>query len=347
MDLWIYTEDFTAIGIVDTATSIIWTSRYRQCGDFEIYVSASSAMLDLLQEDRLVVRPDDDMVGIIEQIQTGTDVEDGDYIIATGRCLASILSRRIIWDQTTIDGTAENGVRKLITDACISPDIQERKIDRLALDAANGWTETIQTQYTGANLLEAVEEICAAKSYGFRVTRGTGKQYLFQLYKGVDRSAGQQENARVIFSEDYENLRSTRYTLDKNEYKSVALVAGEGEGTARRRTIVERSVDNSGLHRREMFVDARDVSSNDGEISEADYIAQLADRGEMALSEAPIVQSMEGSIEPDIMFIYKQDYFLGDIVTVINKHGVQVDTRVLEVVEAWDADGYTVTPTFG
>ena len=33
--------------------------------------------------------------------------------------------------------------------------------------------------------------------------------------------------------------------------------------------------------------------------------------------------------------------------TVINKHGIQADTQVLEIVETWDSDGYTVTPTFG
>ena len=108
-----------------------------------------------------------------------------------------------------------------------------------------------------------------------------------------------------------------------------------------------RSVDQSGLHRREMYVDARDISSNDGEISTSAYMAQLAERGNQSLSEAPTVRSMEGTIEPTMMFEYKKDYFLGDLVTVINKHGIQADTQVLEIVETWDSDGYTVTPTFG
>lgn len=346
MDLWIYSEDFAALGVVDTATSIIWANRFRQVGDFEIYISASEKWLDLLQEDRLVVRPDDDMVGIIERVQTGTDYEDGDFIIATGRCTRSILARRIVWDQTTINGTAENGMRKLVTDAFISPTIAARKYDRLALAAAHGYTDKLQAQYTGDNILEKIEEICAAKNTGFKMTRQNGKHVL-DFYKGTDRSMTQRINPRVIFSEEYDNLRATTYTLDKTEYKTVALVAGEGEGTARRRTIVGRSVDQSGLHRREVFVDARDVSSDEGAVSETEYIAQLADRGETALCEAPIIQSMEGTIEPTQMYTYKVDYFLGDIVTVVNKYGIQVNTQVLEVVETWDEEGYTCTPTFG
>lgn len=346
MDLWIYSEDFAALGIVDTATSIIWANRFRQCGDFEIYISASAAMLDLLKEDRLVIRPDDEMVGIIEQVKTGTDTEDGDYIIASGRSAGSLFDRRIIWDQTEINGTVENGLRTLITDAFISPAIAARKYDRLTLAEAHGFTETMQTQYTGDNVLEAVENLCAANNYGFKVIR-QGTKFVVDFYKGTDRTAGQAVNPRVIFSEAYQNLQSTEYTLNKKDYKSVALVAGEGEGAARRRTVVGRSVDQSGLHRREMFVDARDISSNEGEITDADYIAQLAERGTQSLSEAPIIQSMEGSIEPNMMYKYKEDYFLGDLVTVINKHGTQADTQVLEIVETWDSDGYTVTPTFG
>ena len=96
MDLWILTEDFQRVGIVDTATSIIWANRHRQHGDFEIYISASAAMLDLLKEDRFVVRDDDDMVGIIEHTKIDTDEENGDFLIVSGRCSRSILTRRIV-----------------------------------------------------------------------------------------------------------------------------------------------------------------------------------------------------------------------------------------------------------
>lgn len=347
MNLWIYTEEFVAQGIVDTASSIIWANRARQCGDFEIYVSVTAELQDLLQVDRFVVRDDDDMIGIIENVETGTDEESGDYIIASGRCLRSILARRIIWDQTAINGKVENGMRQLVTDALISPAITARKYDRLTLATAHGYTDTVQAQYTGDNLLDALEKLSAAKDYCFKITRGEENALVLDFYKGVNRSKSQAENPRVIFSEEYDNLLSTKYTHNKANYKTVALVAGEGEGTARRRRIVGRSVDQSGLHRRELYVDARDVSSNDGEISDADYNEQLDERGDTALCEAPDVRSMEGAIEPRQMYAYKTDYFLGDTVTVINKYGVEVDTQVLEVVEVWDQNGYTCTPTFG
>jgi len=346
IDLWIYNEDFEALGVVDNYNSLIWANRFRQCGDFEIYVSISDDLVELLQEDRWVVRPDDDMVGIIEHVEIGTDEENGDYLQVTGRCLRQIVGRRIVWDQTTISGTAENGLRKLVTDAFISPAIEARKYDKLVLAEAHGYAETITAQYTGDNLLDVVENLCAAKNYGFSVTMGDG-QLVLDFYKGTNRAMTQHENPRVIFSEDNDNLRATTYHLNKTNYKTVALVAGEGEGSARKRVTVEHTEDTAGLHRRELYVDARDLSTNDGKISAADYEAQLAERGATNLSEQPIVQSMEGTIEPMQMYAYKVDYFLGDTVTVVNKYGIAVDVQVLEVVEVWDEDGYTCTPTFG
>lgn len=346
MDLWIYDEDFTRLGIVDTASSIIWANRFRQCGDFEIYVPASAEIMELLQEDRLVGRSDDDMLCIVEKVLINEDQENGDYLTVTGRCIRSILDRRIIWDQTALSGTVENVMRRLVADAFISPAIPERKYDKLTLAEAHGYTDTVQVQYTGDNLLEAIESLCAANNYGFKITLQDGLLVL-DFYKGADRSASQSKNPRVVFSEEYDNLTASEYTMDKTAYKSVALVAGEGEGSARRRTIVSRNVDQEGLHRRELFVDARDVSSNEGEITDEEYLAQLAERGRTAMSEAARVESMQGTVEALQMYAYKEDYFLGDTATAINRYGVQADTQVLEVVEVWDETGYTCTPTFG
>lgn len=346
MDLWILTEDFQRVGIVDTATSIIWANRHRQHGDFEIYISASAAMLDLLQEDCLVMRDDDDMVGIIEKIELSTDEENGDFLTVTGRCTRIILDRRIVWEQTTIDSTVENGMRQLVTDALISPTIEERKYSGLTLAAEHGYSDRLRAQYTGTNIKETVESLCAANNYGYKMPL-VGDVLELDFYKGIDRSASQSERARVIFSEEYDNLTATTYTRDKSNYKSVVLVAGEGEGAARRHATVSRNTDVSGLHRRELYVDARDISSNEGAIADDEYLAQLAERGETALSESPIVESVEGTVEPLQTYTYKVDYFLGDIVTVINKYGIAADAQVLEVVETWDQDGYTCTPTFG
>lgn len=352
MELWIYSDAFAKLGVVDTADSIIWANRFRQCGDMEIYVAATDKMRDLLifdaeQEDRFVVRRDDEMACIIERVESVTDEEKGDFLLVTGRCLRSIYTRRIVWEQTVLSGTVEDGLRRLVSDAFMSDAMQGRKYAPLQLAAAHGYTDTLEKQITGAELLTAVEEICAANNYGFKVTISPREGTMTaDFYKGADRTAGQSENPRVIFSEQYGNLLGTNHTRDATAYKTVAKVAGEGEGTARRSVVVSRTGQTSGLRRREMFVDARDISSNDGEIGVTEYTGLLIDRGRSSMSEASMVESMTGSIIPR-QYVYGRDYFLGDLVTVIDKNGTAADTRVLEIIETWDENGYTATPTFG
>ena len=100
MDLYVLDKTFTPIGIIDSASSIIWANRYYDTGDFEVYIQANKKYISLLQKDYYIFRPDSEMVGIVEAVKITTDVESGDYITATGRDLKSILDRRIIWNQT-------------------------------------------------------------------------------------------------------------------------------------------------------------------------------------------------------------------------------------------------------
>ncbi len=346
MDLYVYEKDYSLLAIVDTASSIIWANRFRQCGDFEIYIPASTAMLELLTIDRLVGRMDDDMLGIIERVEVQTNEESGDYMIVTGRDVRSILDRRIVWEQTIYNGTVENGLRKLVTEAFISPTITARKYANLKLATAHSYTERARMQFTGTVLLEAVENLCAAYNYGFKISLSAGNLVL-DFYKASNRSADQTTLPRLIFSEDFDNLTASNYIKDKTGYKTVALVAGEGEGSARRKTTVESDSTKTGLDRREVYIDARDVSSNEGEVSASDYMEMLAERGTAELQTAVVVESMEGTVEAGQMHTYKVDYFLGDTVTVIDKYGITANAQVLEVVETWDENGYTCTPTFG
>lgn len=346
MDLYIYTEEMDLLGIVDTASSIIWSDRYRQNGDFEIYIAASPEMVALLALDNWVVCPGRSMVGIIETVKLTTDEEQGDYLTVTGRCLRSILSRRIVWDQTQLSGTVENAMRRLITDAFIAPTLAARKYDRVVLAEAHGYPSSVDKQYTGTVVQEAIEELCATYDYGYTVTVDDAKRVVVDFYRGADRSAGQEDIPRVIFSEAFDNLMGSTYTADTTNYKNVALVAGEGEGAARKREPVGSS-SNTGLHRREMYLDARDLSTNDGEIDDATYRQQMQSRGDTSLAEAGVVESMDGAVEHTTQYVYGADYFLGDRVTVINKYGIQIDVQVLEVVEVWDENGYSCTPTFG
>lgn len=76
------------------------------------------------------------------------------------------------------------------------------------------------------------------------------------------------------------------------------------------------------------------------------YSVYLLNRGAENLAEYGEVISFEGSVIPDVTFVYKQDYFLGDIVSVENEYGIKASARIVEVVEVMDDNGYSMEPKF-
>lgn len=342
MEFYILNTSKELIGVLDMFQSAIWTPRYSDVGDFELQVTACPEMLQMLAEDHLLTRLDDDMVGVVERVKLVTDEEDGDSLLVSGRDAKCILERRIVWTQTNLSGTVENCVRQLITENVISPSDPARVIPNFVLGARKGFTETMQMQVTGDNLLEVITKICQTYAMGFSV-RVEGGNFVFDLYKGEDRSFRQSANPRVKFSPEFENVLTVEYESDRTNVKNVALVAGEGEGTDRRTVSVGTE---SGLSRRELYVDARDVSTNNGEIDATTYSAMLSERGSERLTEHGVITSFFGQVEPSVNYEYKKDYFLGDIVQIENEYGITAPQRITEIIECEDANGYSVTPTF-
>ncbi len=76
------------------------------------------------------------------------------------------------------------------------------------------------------------------------------------------------------------------------------------------------------------------------------YTVYLMNRGYEKLSEYRAVTAFEGRIDPLTTFVYKKDYFLGDVVSVENEFGIHAGARITEVVETFDENGYVVEPRF-
>lgn len=343
MDLYILDKSFNPIGVIDTASSVIWAERYYDAGDFEIYIKAEKKYIELLQQENYVTRLDSEMVGIIERVQLNIDVENGDYLTVSGRDLKSILDRRIIWNQTNLSGKAEMILRQLINENVINPSIAARKIPGVKLGEVKGFTDTLELQATGEDLLTKVIELCKAAEIGWRTFIDEEGSIVIDFYRGENRSYSQEDNPYVVFSPEFDNLLSTETSQDITTLKNAALVAGEGEGTARKTVTIGTA---SGMDRREMFIEATDISSNDGEISSSQYLALLRDRGRELLAAAVKTLGISGAAETTLTYKLNEDYFLGDTVAVTNEYGISANTKILEIIESEDATGYNVIPTF-
>lgn len=262
MDLFVLNTDLEVISIADTYSSLIWTDRYNECGDFEICVPMRQEALEYFKQGYYLSRNDSEHIMVIEELMIKSDIEDGDTLIITGRSIESILDRRVVWGQKIITGNLQNGIQTLLNENVISPSNVNRKISNFIFEASTDPVVTglsIDAQYTGDNLYEVITNVCKETSIGFKVTLDENKRFVFKLYAGVDRSYDQTVNPYVVFSPKFDNLITSNYFESSKELKNVTLVGGEGEGTQRRYTAVGNLI---GLNRRELFTDARDISSD-------------------------------------------------------------------------------------
>lgn len=341
----ILNSSFNKIGIIDNFSSLIWTKRYFEYGDFEVYVRADTETLELFQQGTYVSRDDDDMICIIETIRLNTDVENGNYLTVSGRCLKSMLERRIVWYQTNLYGRANLVLEALIDHNAINTDNINRDFLNLSIGSTPYTDEVISKQITGDNLYDCVLDFCKTFGWGFEIVRtGMGNGLKFNAYEGKNRTDSQSRNPKVVFSAEYDNLPRTNYLYSVLNYRNTARIAGEGEGTLRKTAIIGN--DNTDLDRYEVFVDARDVSSNNGEINESDYHKLLLQRGKDKLSESPLTMNVDGEIDATEQYVYKEDYFVGDIVQIKTEYGISATARILEVIECEDETGYKIIPTF-
>lgn len=350
-------QSLNRVGVVDDFISVIWRPAYYDVGDFELYINASSEAVKLLQPDYYLVRDKDVSVDeggnviyrnvmIIKNFTLETGSELGDRFIFTGRELKFLLNKRIVWQQTTLSGTAENAIRKLISDNAISPSDSKRVIPLLTLGASAGLTDSIDKQVTGDKLDTCISEICTAYNYGWDVYV-YNKNLVFIVYKGVDRSYAQNDRPYVVFSDDFDNIINSTYERRSEEYGNCTLIAGEGEGTARITTTVNNTL--SGHARYEVYTDARDLSRNEGtpeEIDATTYLKLLVERGRENVAALGITEGFSGEVVAEGSFTYTVDFDLGDTVTVINKYGIGKNVIVLSAIESVDDTGTKLIPQF-
>lgn len=349
MEVVVLNTNFEVIALLDVFKSLIWTDRYDQYGDFEIYIPADSNTLKFLNEDHYLFTKDSEHGMIVEQKSIESDVEDGDYVAITGRSLESILTRRIIWGTKVLTGNFQDAIETLLNEAIIAPSDQDRKIENFIFQKSNDpkITElTIDAQYTCSNLYTTIEELCKKNHIGFKVVLNETNQFVFSLYAGVDRSYSQTTNPYVVFSPNFENIANSNYYTSKMNYKNVTLVVGEGEEFEYATTVTVGSA--SGLDRREMFTDASNTSSDSSEatLTEDEYLALLKEMGDKDLNTNSIKTAFEGEVDATNMFVYGEDFFVGDIVQIANEYGHEGTVYISELVLSQGEDGTSVYPTF-
>lgn len=363
LDIYVYKLDddgtFDSIGEINKYTSLMWPDKYNGYTSFELNAPVTPENRNMIKKGNIIWCGGNNAC-IIEIIQSDMDENGQKTYKVKGRTLEMLLTTRIIWGTySCVNKYSSTAMYEIVNKQCVNPSDSYRKIPFLECAEDEQLGKVISFQKTGGEVYDAVESIATDAELGFDVLfRPREKKLIFKVTEGVDRTAlpmSGDASSLVIFSTDLEDILTSQYYTNDQDVKTLAYVAGEGDGADRTHVTSGDSM-SKGFLRREMFVDARDlqseVSAEDGtivQISDDDYRDMLNDRGTEKLAECITTESFEAKMRVigNIQYKYGVDYDKGDKVIIQDVElGVQVVGKVTEVSENYD-DEYELIITFG
>lgn len=369
MNLHVFNVDtFERLGIIDIYQEQIFRTNYRAHSELEMIVDATPKNIDWL-----VTQIDDVFLTTGVDVQRGYLIESFDYddessasIKVYCKSISIMLNWRHIERQTNYSGNVERVMRKFVEDNAISPSNSKRKIANLVFGPISGVGSNTTISYNGDQLDEALWDMAIKHDITYDIFADIpNKRFVFKIWQGTDRTTEQTQRDAVIFAKEFDNVLHQNYQDDKTLYRNTVYVAGAGEGSSRQIVTVNDAV--SGRHRRELYVDARDLQdteqqtvvtiNDDGEETETtetvqmnptQYRALLVERGESKKAEYERVQAFETGIDYNSQFKYGFDYTNGDKVTIRNDEiGIVMHTRVVATKETYKSGGYDLEIEFG
>lgn len=311
-----------------------WNRKYYQAGDWEMQIPASAYDPSW----RYLVGNARPEVGLVQKVE----FDDSD-----GRRLVSVSG---FFAEAVLDGIVCSP--RFVTDKAHTETAVSALVDAMGLAdkkgvafVANGSPlgDRTQCDFLGDALGDKCFSILETRELSYRVRRyrpSAGRDALMmQVWQGVDRTVGQSENARALFSQAFGNVAKATASVDESAFANVCVVSANDEA-------LSFEVDESGGGERfETFLDKNSERPEDGQTA-ADFRAGLEQEARERLADLAV--SVDIDVDNFGAAGYMTDYDLGDLVTVeMPDVGLSLDARVSEVSEVFKASGHTVTLGFG
>ena len=337
----ILSKELNLLGEVDNYPSFSILRKYYSYGEFQLVTNIKVQNADKLNVGNLVMLGNDKYkVGIIRHKEIRINEAGEEMLTIKGYSLSHFLTQRITIPPTgaaqyTIEGNAETVMKNFVKRNCL--DIPGMEFPNLIISPNQNRGEAIKWSSRYKNLAEELEKISRITDTAFKIYPDFElKSYIFDVYNGRNFSVNQNINPPVIFSSKFDNVKSQEYVDSVIGYGNYAIVAGQGEGI--NREIIMMGSEATGFDKSVIFVDARDLEEN----------TDLPARGAAKLKEHERITAFGAEVLPTGPFEYQKDWDLGDIVTVQDKEwNVEVDTRITEVTEIYEAGGFRLGVVFG
>lgn len=338
MEIRVYDKELNFVKLIDVFDSFLWNEKYNDVGEFQL--TCSKGNFKYLQDEYRITNSDDlENVGIIEKVGVTTNERTKEEsLVVTGRFAAKMLEQRIIMKgayRTNIEPA--DYVELLIDRNAINPEGPERKIENLQFGtkvSSDFGTINYNSVYT--NLLTVTKNVLQTAELGFKIALDTeNKVYRVNIYKGLNRSQNQQNNASVILSKSLDNVATSEYERNTKNYRNVLYIKGEGEFKT------EITFGNySGINRKEMFIDLTSTSRTLGDgtiLDDIQYAELLQQQGVDNLKRAIKEELLYNSLNLQSRYKYKKHFDVGDVVTCSDPDlGFSIDVRIMGVTQSWD-----------
>lgn len=350
IDFLIYDENLVAQGIIDTQNSVMWERRFYEAGYFEIHVQPNDNNNALLSTGRYILRTDARESGVIQYIYKNTDSLGTSDITIIGRFMSYILHGHIIRSAGVFSGNAESVMRQLVENTCMTPATTDY-ISGLELGDLCGTEKTVSIFLEYTDLHDALREIARLTGVAFRITLNpTSGTLVFECYEGHNYSADGGNHSVVVFSSEYDTIIG-EVSCSENDAVTVNAVtmvySGEFGRVAVRYT--PTSVSGTALHEISVVTDKCETTTSQAGGKVLDVEGTKA----LLMSMAPrYIKAKEESVSASVTgsgsFKYKEDYDIGDIVTIEHKpYGISLTKRIHKITESYSEYGYEIIPEFG
>ncbi|MCS5500865.1 siphovirus ReqiPepy6 Gp37-like family protein [Lysinibacillus sp. A4] len=318
-------DDFNLLGEVDRYSSAQIGISWSDIGELELQINRYLQHADKLTKGNIIFpynRLDQAYIIRYREIELDENGKQTESWRVKALSLKTFTSQRLIYPapekaHEEVTGDVETVMRHFVDTQMINPVDPNRVFPNLVLADNQNRGPEIEEKARYDPLNEKLKELSELHGLGWNIELDLhNKQFVFVINEGRNLVANQVGLPQAIFSTEFETIESLEYTESDLEYKNFAIVAGQGEGIYRKIVQIGEAV---GKDRYEMFVDARDLTTNAG----------LVKRGNEKLAEHAQEVYLGGQILTTSRLIYDEDYSVGDMVTVRDKGWcVTMDTRI-------------------
>ena len=231
--------DFNLLAELDNYESLIWTRRWHKPGEFELHINANKQSTKHLQKGRLMLAGSKAGLILHRELAQGARGKGEEQVAVKGMSLAAIVGRRITippagyaYDRVT--APAETIMKGYVTRNCINPTDSKRIIPSLVVTTDQGRGAQITYQTRLKQLDEELEKLSLVSGLGWDVLLDwKNKKWVFDVLEGRDLTAGQSTNPPVIFSADFDAVKTQTFIESDIGHRNQAYVGGQGEGVER------------------------------------------------------------------------------------------------------------------